>query len=175
MVASCGREFLTALHAFPVERAQELGVPGGTTDEWRDRYRQLYERVEERIYPLVTRSQGDAIGSYFDSYLDNPRHFRFQPVLLHGDLYSQHVLLDHPRQLVTGIIDFSECVIGDPAFDIRNAWEPYYTGERGDERSWRERRDFYYRLQPLVEAAFSDGAAGLEDVNPKVREKLSLS
>ncbi|HMA38287.1 MAG TPA: phosphotransferase [Chloroflexia bacterium] len=160
---------LTALHRFPIQRAQELGVPGGTTDEWRHCYQALYSRVQERVYPLVTGSQRVAIGRYFEDFLHDPRHFRFQPVLLHGDLYSQHILLDNVRHRVTGIIDFSECRIGDPALDFRNPWEPYYTGQR--DASWRERRAFYYRLQPLLEVAFSDGTAGLEDVNPQVRDE----
>ena len=158
--------FLTALHRFPTPRAQALGVPGGTADAWRERYQALYRLVQERVYPLLTGSQRAGIGGYFAGFLHDPRHFRFHPVLLHGDLYSQHILLDHPGQRVTGIIDFSECVIGDPAFDIRNAWEPHYRGTQ--DASWRERREFYYRLQPLLEAALSDGTAGLEEVNPQV-------
>src|SRR5207248_6064974 len=103
-------QFLTALHRFPVKRAQELGVPGGTTDEWRNRYQELYSRVQERVYPLVTSTQSAGNGRYFEDYMNDRRHFRFKPVLLHGDLYSQHILLDTTQRLVTGIIDFSECV-----------------------------------------------------------------
>lgn len=159
--------FLTALQRFPIRRAQELGVPGGTASDWRRRYSELYECVQERVYALITSDQRAAIGRYFEHFLNDPRHFEFEPVLLHGDVYSQHVLVDHAQQRVTGIIDFSECKIGDPAFDIRNSWEPFYSGQR--DASWQERREFYYLVQPLVEVAFSDGTAGLEDVNPAIR------
>jgi hypothetical protein len=68
---------------------------------------------------------------------------------------------------VTGILDFSACVLGDPAFDIRNAWEPYYSVEQ--DASWRERRTFYYELQPLLEAVLSYENSGITDVKPQVR------
>jgi aminoglycoside phosphotransferase (APT) family kinase protein len=167
-------EFLTALHRFPVKRAQELGVPGGTSDEWRNRYQKLYRCVQEYVYPIVTTSQRTQIATYFEDYLNDPRHFRFKSVLLHGDFYSQHILLNVLQQRVTGIIDFSECVIGDPAFDIRNAWEPYYVGEDISTDSWKERREFYYRLQPLLDLVLADGTAGMEDVNPHVRSEALL-
>jgi aminoglycoside 2''-phosphotransferase len=35
-------EFLIALHSFPLRRAKALGVPGGTTEWWRNRYLDLY-------------------------------------------------------------------------------------------------------------------------------------
>jgi aminoglycoside 2''-phosphotransferase len=162
-------QFLTTLHQFPVARAQELGVPGGTAEEWRTIYQEFYRTVQIRVYPLVSGAQRAGITKYFEGYLNTPRNFTFTPVLLHADLYSGHILLDAWAKTVTGIIDFSECRIGDPAFDMRNAWEPFYMGDRAD--NWQERRSFFYLLQPLVELAYSDGNSGLEEMNPDVREQ----
>lgn len=160
--------FLTALHRFPAKRALLLGVPGGGANNWRKRYRKMYAVVQERVYPELSGSQQGAIARYFGDFLDNDSNFDFEPVLLHGDLYSHHILLDVDSKQVSGVIDFSECMIGDPVFDIRNAWEPYYKGKR--DPAWEHRREFYYKLQPLVEAAFSE-EWGLVDVNRSVREQ----
>ncbi|HET7081509.1 MAG TPA: phosphotransferase [Chloroflexia bacterium] len=153
--------FVTALHRFPVARARQLGVPGSTPEEWRSRYQNLYSGVQEKVWPLVTRRQRAAIRRYFADFLDNPRHFEWEPVLLHHDIYSGHILLEVATQQVTGIIDFSDCDIGDPAVDVRNAWEPYYGGTM--DATWPERRAFYYQLQPLAEVV---AAEVLRDVYP---------
>jgi aminoglycoside 2''-phosphotransferase len=162
-------QFLTDLHQFSIARAQELGVPGGTAEEWRSAYQEFYQTVQVRVHPLVTGAQRAGITQYFERYLNDPHNFTFMPVLLHADLYSGHVLFDTLAKSVTGIIDFSECRIGDPAFDIRNAWEPFYRGDRAD--NWQARRRFFYLLQPLVEIAYSNANSGLEEMNPKVREQ----
>jgi aminoglycoside 2''-phosphotransferase len=146
--------FVTALHRFPVARARQLCVPGGTAEEWRSRYQNLYRGVQEKVYPLVTPRQQAAIRRYFVDFLDNPRHFEWEPVLLHHDIYSGHILLDVDTQKVTGIIDFSDCDIGDPAVDVRDAWEPYYSGTM--DTTWADRRAFYYHLQPLAEIVAGD-------------------
>jgi aminoglycoside phosphotransferase (APT) family kinase protein len=70
-------------------------------------------------------------------------------------------LLDVASRRVTGIIDFSDCDIGDPAVDVRNAWEPYYGGIM--DATWADRRAFYYQLQPLAEVV---AAEVLHDVYP---------
>jgi len=158
--------FVTALHRFPVARARQLGVPSGTAKAWRSRYQNLYHGVQEKVYPLITHRQQAAIRRYFEDFLDNPRHFEWEPVLLHHDIYSGHILLDVDSRQVTGIIDFSDCEIGDPAVDVRDAWEPYYGGTM--DATWAARRAFYYHLQPLAEIAAGDV---LLDVYPALVEQ----
>lgn len=156
-------DFVTALHRFPVGRAAKLGVPMYTTRTWRAHYQALYAAVHEKVYPLITPNQQLSIGRYFDAFLDDPRHFAFAPVLVHGDLHARHFLLDVETRRATGILDFGECRIGDPAIDVRDAWLPYYDGTV--DQPWQERRDFYYRLPGLVQVAFRDryGADWVEE------------
>lgn len=156
-------DFVTALHRFPVGRATQLGVPTYTTRTWRAHYQALYATVREKVYPLVTPNQRVAISRSFNAFLDDPRHSAFTPVLVHGDLHSRHFLLDVGARRVTGIIDFGECRIGDPAIDVREAWLPYYGGVV--DQTWQERRDFYHRLPALVQVALRDsyGADWIEE------------
>ena len=63
------------------------------------------------------------------------------PVLLHGDIYSAHLLWDE-RQQQLGIIDFSDMNRGDPAFDFAELYEygedfvhqtyDYYSGPKDE-------------------------------------------
>ena len=156
-------DFVTALHQFPVRRASQLDVPMYTTSTWRAHYQALYAAVRKKVHPLVTPNQKMAISRYFDAFLDDPRHFAFAPVLVHGDLHARHFLLDVATRRVTGILDFGECRIGDPAIDVRDAWLPYYGGTV--DQTWQERRDFYYRLPSLAQVAFRDryGADWIEE------------
>jgi len=156
-------DFVTALHRFPVGRAAQLGVPMYTTRTWRAHYQALYAAVHEKVYPLITPNQQLSIGRYFDAFLDDPRHSAFAPVLVHGDLHARHFLLDVETRRVTGIIDFGECRIGDPAIDVRDAWLPYYGGVV--DQTWQERRDFYHRLSALAQVALRDsyGADWVEE------------
>lgn len=156
-------EFVTALHRFPVRRAMQLGVPTYTTQTWRAYYQSFYSAVRDMVYPLIMPRQRAAISRCFDAFLDDPQHFAFTPVLVHGDLHARHFLLDIATRRVTGIIDFGECKVGDPAIDVRDAWLPYYGGVV--DHTWQERRDFYYRLPALAQVAFRDryGAEWVEE------------
>ncbi|KZF20913.1 kinase-like protein [Xylona heveae TC161] len=42
----------------------------------------------------------------------------YRPVLLHGDISTEHVLIDEVQGTVNGIIDWSDAMTGDPCVDI---------------------------------------------------------
>lgn len=110
--------FLTALHSFPVQHAAALGVPGGSADAWREVYTALGEEMCRKAAPyLPARAQRQA-AEVFDRFLQDDRHFAFTPVLLHGDLGPDHLLLDPASGRLSGVIDFEDMSIGDPAFDF---------------------------------------------------------
>ena len=73
--------------------------------------------------------------------MDDDRYFQFETVLIHGDFSSEHVLLDLAEKKVTGIIDFGDAAIGDPAYDLWESLLPYYNYD-GDE-TFAERCRFY--------------------------------
>src|SRR5690348_3005704 len=49
-------EFLSCLHAFPVERAVQLKVRGGSVDDWRRHYQALYQHICASVLPLLAAS-----------------------------------------------------------------------------------------------------------------------
>jgi len=53
------------------------------------------------------------------AYLDDDKHWRFEPTITHGDLGPEHVLVSPSGELV-GVIDWEEVRTGDPAWDF--AW-----------------------------------------------------
>jgi aminoglycoside 2''-phosphotransferase len=50
-----------------------------------------------------------------DLYVREPALHAYHPALLHGDLSPDHILDDATADRLTGIIDFGDACLGDPA------------------------------------------------------------
>ena len=112
-------EFLSSLHEFPVEAATALGVPeyapGLLLDDVRDETLDDLHRVRQ-VIPDVPE---EAWRSFFER---RPATTGVAPTLVHGDLAAEHILIDPQGPAVTGIIDWSEVSVSDPAIDFAGLW-----------------------------------------------------
>jgi aminoglycoside phosphotransferase (APT) family kinase protein len=152
--AALGR-FLSALHAFPVEPARALGVPSHDRG-WRERYEAFARGLLGRVGAMLGDDRERA-AAMLDGFLDDPANFEFEPRLLHADLGPAHVLSRGDE--LTGIIDWSDARIGDPALDL--AWalngtprafaEAVLAAYGSDDASLVERALFFHRLGPWYE------------------------
>ena len=148
-------EFLAALHAFPVEQARALGVPSHDRS-WRERYDAFARGLLGRARSLLG-DDADRAEVMFAGYLDDPANFTFAPRLIHADLGPEHVLASGGE--LTGIIDWSDARIGDPALDL--AWalnrtspgfaEAVLAAYDTNDASLPERALFFHRLGPWYE------------------------
>lgn len=153
-------KFLTALHAFPVAEARELGVQnmdwealGAGQASWREMLARFYQKVQAEVFPMLPEEQQIKIAHEFEAFLGNNRFFEFETTLIHGDFTDDHVLLDLEHKRITGVIDFGDVAIGDPAYDVWDSLLPYYKGKV--DPSWPERRKFYPRLSPFYVIMFA--------------------
>lgn len=110
--------FLAALHAFPAEEATRLGAPGDELDRTNVPLR--VERARAALDELM--GQGVLEGSErrgLERALDEaPTSVERAPnTLVHGDLYSRHILLDE-RRGPAGVIDWGDIHVGDRAVDL---------------------------------------------------------
>jgi aminoglycoside 2''-phosphotransferase len=120
-VASLGAQlagFLTSLHGFPVDRARDLGAPGGDAEAWRREYEDFFRWIRREAFPVLGRRERRWATDLCEDFLASSAHFRFTPVLLHRDLGMDHVLFDETAGQITGVIDWGDASLGDPAFDI---------------------------------------------------------
>jgi aminoglycoside phosphotransferase (APT) family kinase protein len=103
--------FLAALHALPVaDMAELVDIDVQPLPEWLADALSLYPRVAATV-PVMYRR-------LVESFLDTaPPPSDFAPVFSHNDLGIEHVLVD-PHGTVTGIIDWSDAAIVDPAYDF---------------------------------------------------------
>ena len=140
-------QFLSELHSFPLTRAIELGVPHISDQKlWAN----FYEEIQQKVFPLLSPNEREWTEHLFGSFLSDKRNFLFRPVLLHGDLCSEHILFDRNSKRITGIIDFGDVRIGDPAYDF----QPYEFSLQNEysEKFWMELLTHY--SLPIDESFF---------------------
>jgi len=111
-------ELVSALHAFPVERATELEVPLHTPRVWLRAHETLQRQIAAWVYPLLTALERRVAAHFFQRLLGVLGETRFTPVLTHGDLNDDHVLIDGAAERVTGVIDWGDMRVTDPALDF---------------------------------------------------------
>jgi aminoglycoside 2''-phosphotransferase len=127
-IASQLAEFLTALHRFPRRRLAGLGIPDASAEDWRRRYTALYESVRARILPLLEPHKWRNLAAIWERFLQDDANFCFTPVMLHADLLGEHILFDVQRARITGVVDWEDITVGDPALDFTGLFCDYGRG-----------------------------------------------
>jgi aminoglycoside 2''-phosphotransferase len=143
--------FLHQLHSFNTDKARQAGIEERDYGKENRRY---LEKSRMLIYPLVDRGVRDYIEKIFEENTEPD----FSPVLMHDDLSSEHILFDPERREITGIIDFSDMIIGDGIEDLMYLYDDfgvdfmdiflkYYRD--GNRRSLFERLHFYHERHTI--------------------------
>ncbi len=178
--------FLAGLHSLPIERAVAAGLqpPRVNIREGVERQR---ARIRAVVYPTLNADEAAALDRLLEGYLGDPAHFGWDPVVCHGDLTSDHLLVEGqlPRGL-SGVIDFGDLTIGDPAGEM--TWRAEY----GDALFWKvldacrpaddldafaRAVDLRWRLIPTIEIGYGLETGNAEYVaegRRELRERLHL-
>ncbi|MBF6328007.1 phosphotransferase [Nocardia transvalensis] len=152
--------FLRALHACPADEAQRRGLPSAAPVV-ADRAA-TFERFRAQVVPMVPGRLRPAALALLDAAADLPAD-----TVVHGDLGPEHVLADADG--LTGVIDFGDSHLGDPAVDL--AWALHDTPDEfaralaetyGVTAAQRARSGVWYRLGPWHEVTF-----GLDTADPE--------
>jgi aminoglycoside 2''-phosphotransferase len=177
-------QFLSELHSFSIERAEQLGVRVRVGARWRQRYVNLRTRVAADVYPLLHSQEAALMEASWEEFLARDEYFAFTPALIHGDLDQAHILLGSGTATVAGVIDFGDALIGDPALDFagfdralgNNIAASYALSI---DNTLLERAGIYRtRMSPLHGVLFGldTGAASLvEDGLQQIRQTLSTT
>jgi aminoglycoside 2''-phosphotransferase len=160
--------FLRSLHAVPVALGLEAGLEGGASPEdWRRRQAQQYERARREAFPLLTAAACHYAEALYEQFLSDDANFRFQSVILHADLYEDHVLVTEDGLHLSGVLDFGDASIGDPAWDFvwqlggggkngaavslgRSGLEAHLDAYGPEARSYAARARFYELVWPFL-------------------------
>lgn len=90
-------------------------VPKDSYDKGMD-YEAMYQEIQMLLFPYANDSQKREITFRFESYLRNADHTT-DICVVHGDLGGSNILCDRASGNITGIIDWAEVAVDDPAVD----------------------------------------------------------
>ena len=116
LAAQLGR-FLYDLHTVPTADL-DWDAPATLAPVSRETWLDIYDRVVEKVSPLLLPHQLQWMEALFDQGLGKPDFFDFDPVLVHGDLAPYHILYLPDECVLNGVIDFGVAGLGDPATDL---------------------------------------------------------
>ncbi|HUS77809.1 MAG TPA: phosphotransferase [Patescibacteria group bacterium] len=150
--------FLSGLHSEEAFRAFTDRWPSEfDMDVYRRHWEERYERIRKKVYSLLDPDQRDWIDALFTGFISDDDNFRFTPRVVHGDFDTSNVLVDPSSLEVTGVIDFEETGLWDPAADLLffREGEAFIEGilssySQALGPNIEERRRFLYRRGPLI-------------------------
>lgn len=112
--------FLRTLHALPVEVGLKCGLAYLEVSK-------MARRLQKETATTIQRFLEHQVQHKLDQTLERWSSLgeRRPPALLHCDIGPGHLLYDPMTSRLTGVIDFGDLVIGDPARDFIYVYEDY--------------------------------------------------
>lgn len=103
-----------------VEINAEVGVrkAAGLDAPLERRLEMLCQHLREAPGAALPSSLRKFLEDFFARSLAGGAEWTYEPVLLHGDLSPEHLLVDAVRGEITGVIDWGDVAIGNPARDF---------------------------------------------------------
>ncbi|MFC2947460.1 macrolide 2'-phosphotransferase [Virgibacillus sediminis] len=102
---------MVSIHRISQEQAAEAGMQAYTAEEVRSNTQKRMERVKEN-YEI-----DEKLWSRWQEWLHNDAFWPERTAVIHGDLHPGHILIDDTSR-VTGLIDWTEARVDDPATDF---------------------------------------------------------
>jgi aminoglycoside phosphotransferase (APT) family kinase protein len=168
------------LHSVPPEFLGLRSMGPGAIREDRPR---AWGELADVVLPLLGPAERERARAMLGAALADDDMWTFAPVVTHGDLGPEHVLVDEAGDLA-GVIDWEEVSIEDPAGDL--AWWLHAMPEVGEralaayggapDRRFRERARILFALMPWHEVRYGvegGGEAFVASGLAGVRERLA--
>lgn len=112
-------DFLRALHSTSLESIKKLAED--QTTELIHEDEELRQKLESLIKPKLSPEHYSKAQQTLAACIKQ-RQLHHARKLIHGDFYGRHMFWE-PAQDTLGIIDFSDCGLGDPAMDFAELFE----------------------------------------------------
>ncbi|MBI9049770.1 MAG: aminoglycoside phosphotransferase family protein [Anaerolineaceae bacterium] len=141
--AVCLGRFLSCLHQFSYEEHENglYTIRRQNRQAWLD----LQAEVLRKAGKMLNESDRNEIEVLFDFILNDIDFDSLPKCLIHGDFSSDHILFDERQMCISGVIDFGDIMLGDPAYDISGILLCYG-------REFLDQVLMYY--EPLLDADF---------------------
>jgi aminoglycoside 2''-phosphotransferase len=117
-------KFLSILHSrnlkndfllsFPKQKNSDINFIDSFKEYWISRF----DQAKDLAYKYLKKDQKEWLTKIFNDYLNDKDNFKFTPSITHCDFDTSNILVDPENGQITGIIDFENCKIWDPAADL---------------------------------------------------------
>ncbi|MDJ1474032.1 aminoglycoside phosphotransferase family protein [Bacillus sp. LS15-K4] len=149
--------FLAALHSIPLNRVKALEFPIEKTLPY---WKELQIKLTQYLTNSLTSLQKSSLNQLFENFFTFTT--TFQNTIIHADFTHHHILFNKQNKNISGIIDFGDAQIGDPAFDFAglyydfgrefttSVYEQYSTLISHDDPLLIHRITSFYQYSPLL-------------------------
>lgn len=111
-IAATLGEFLSAVHEIPLDHLARLVDPDHVPmGDWLHEAAAYHAMLADQVPP-------ERRTAVLEFLATDPPAADYEPVFSHNDLGIEHVLVDRDTWRVTGVIDWTDAAIVDPAFDF---------------------------------------------------------
>ena len=146
-------QFITALHSFPGSKAKKIGLETIKNNYWQNRLK----KIKVTVFPLLSAKEQQWIISLFNDFFIALNQAKIKFVVSHGDIAPEHIIVNPETHRLSGLIDFGDISIGDPAYDFqfKRAFgseflkQAYATYNLPKDDTFDARRHFYESSQPV--------------------------
>ena len=108
--------FLLSIHNVQLDPGATAMLPGPAMQRFE--LHSLRNTVLPVLRELLQPAEYRVIDKWWNSFLADTRLRDFTPALQHGDLWYENILVDATHTRLTGVIDFENLALGDPAQDF---------------------------------------------------------
>ncbi|HDR6310996.1 TPA: aminoglycoside phosphotransferase family protein [Bacillus cereus] len=151
--------FLAILHSIPLKQGTTLGFPVEKTLTY---WKELQTKLNQYVTNSLTSFQQSSLNRLFENFFTFIDTTTFQNTIIHADFTHHHILFNKQNKNISGIIDFGDAQIGDPAFDFAglyydfgrkfttSVYEQYSTLISHDDPLLIHRITSFYQYSPLL-------------------------
>jgi len=108
---------LPAIHHHMPPGLSKCGIPLLDGPGWRNFYAGFLRDLRVTVFPALDDHLSSYLEDQIRTFVENDSNFEFRPALIHGDIDPRNLIWDTHSLRISGIIDWGDSMIGDPAFD----------------------------------------------------------
>lgn len=116
-------QFLIELHAIPkdcISSSFELDYNHPIEE-----MSKLYQEIKSNLFPFIKKESQKEITQSFNTFLESDAVNNLDVTLIHGDFGASNIIWLPESKEISGIIDFGNVRLGDPAYDFAGILSSY--------------------------------------------------
>src|SRR5436305_13036326 len=114
----CTPEFFGSCTESRVRGNSLKSIPRYSHEEWLKSIRQHHNKIRRIIYPLLDSGLRARSEEFWRALLADFANASFSPILIHGDLGTENILIEPASAKLTGILDWGYAQVSDPALEF---------------------------------------------------------